>query len=174
VNAQQNAFLKMAVPLAQAAQKKWGVPASVTITQAILESSNAAGWGQSQLAREANNFFGIKAEHLNDPETYIELPTTEFVHGEVEHIEAGFERYIDPQDSFDDHARLLATAKRYAPAMAERADSDTFACRLQTCGYSTSPTYAKQLIAIMRLYDLTQFDIPPEDPAAAQAQEAAA
>ncbi len=57
MNAQQNAFLKMAVPGAQAAQKKWGVPASVTIAQAILES----GWGASSLAKQANNFFGIKA-----------------------------------------------------------------------------------------------------------------
>lgn len=172
VNSLQSAFLKLTVPPAQAAQRKWEVPASVTLTQAILESSNKDGWGQSQLAREDNNFFGIKAEHLNDPETYVELPTTEYVGGELEHVEAPFEKYADLAESFDDHARLLATARRYQPAMAVRGNPEAFAQALQACGYSTAPTYGSRLVAIMRLYDLGQYDIPPDAPA--QAKEAAA
>ncbi len=105
MNAQQHAFLKLVVPPAQAAQKKWGVPASVTLAQAIFESSNHDGWGQSQLAREYENYFGIKAEHLADPNTYVELLTDEYVNNRPEDVEAKFERYPSIADSFDDHGR---------------------------------------------------------------------
>lgn len=174
MNSLQAAFLRVTVPPAQAAQRKWEVPASVTLTQAILESSNSEGWGQSQLAREYNNYFGIKAEHLSDPETYVDMPTAEFVRGELEHVEAPFERYDSLAGSFDDHARLLATARRYQPAMAARSDPGAFAAALQKCGYSTAPTYGSRLVAIMRLYDLQQYDIPPDGTAAAAAKEVAA
>lgn len=176
MNAQQNEFLKMAVPLAQAAQRKYGVPASVTIAQAILESSNDLGWGQSQLAREANNFFGIKAAHLSAPDSYVTFSTHEFVHGSLESVQAEFARYDTPAESFDAHARLLAFAPRYKPAMAKRDDPAAFALALQQCGYSTNPRYASGLLALVRAYDLEQYDVPPEDPAAAAAlsKEAAA
>jgi flagellum-specific peptidoglycan hydrolase FlgJ len=168
MNAQQNAFLKIVIPAAQAAQRKWDVPTSVSVAQAIFESSNQQGWGQSQLAREYNNFFGVKAENLKDPETYIELPTHEFVHGVEVTEEQPFQRYSAVADSFDDHGRLLATAKRYAPAMAVRKDPIAFATQLQHCGYSTAPTYASKLWRAIQDYDLTQYDIQPDGPAAAQ------
>ena len=164
----QNAFLKMVVPPAQAAMRKWGVPASVTISQAILESSNKLGWGQSELAREANNYFGIKAVHNASPESYIELPTHEVLHNHIQLIDAEFARYPDLAGSFDAHARLLATAQRYKPAMAATHTAVAFALQLERCGYSTSPTYAASLWQLMRLYDLEQYDAPPQDPAAAQ------
>lgn len=169
MNAQENAYLALTVPLAQASAKKWGVPASVTEAQSILESSNKLGWGQSELARADNNYFGIKAEHLGDPETYVEFRTLEFENGKPITIVAKFERYFEPAESFDDHARLLATAKRYAPAMAVRRDPVAFAHQLQLCGYSSSPTYASSLLKAIQLYDLTQYDIEPDGPAAAQA-----
>lgn len=170
MNAQQNAFLKLVVPPAQAAQKKWGVLASISVAQSIFESSDPAlGWGQSQLAREYNNYFGIKAEHLDNPETYVEFKTPEFIDGKPATIVAKFERYFDLGESFDDHGRLLATAKRYAPAMALRSDPVAFAQQLQRCGYSTSPTYAAGISKAIELYDLTQYDIEPDGPAAAQA-----
>lgn len=165
MNAQQNRFLQTVVPAAQAAQRKWGVPASITIAQAILESSNNLGWGQSQLAREYNNYFGIKAAHNAAPNTYVELPTHEYVNGAEVTEEAEFVRYADPGQSFEAHARLLVLASRYRPAMAVRNDPAAFACQLQACGYSTSPTYASGLCRLIRIYDLTQYDVPPDDPA---------
>jgi flagellum-specific peptidoglycan hydrolase FlgJ len=167
VNGLQNAFLKLVVPPAQAAQRKWGIPASVTIAQSIQESSNELGWGQSQLARAYNNYFGIKAEHLAKPGTYVELPTKEYVHGKIQVEEADFARYEDVNGSFEAHAKLLAIAQRYRPAMAATNDPEAFARQLQRCGYSTNPTYASGLSHLMSLYDLKQYDVPPE-PAAAQ------
>ena len=165
VNAQQSAFLRLAVPAAQAAQRKYDVPTSVTVAQAIIESSNALGWGRSQLATEANNFFGIKATDVRDPENYIELPTHEYLHNHMELVEAKFARYQDPAESFEAHARLLAIAHRYMPAMACCHDPETFCIKLQQCGYSTNPSYAVTLAKLIHDYDLTQYDVPPDNPA---------
>jgi flagellum-specific peptidoglycan hydrolase FlgJ len=168
VNGNQNEFLRMVVPAAQAAQRRYGVPASVTIAQAILESSNALGWGQSQLATEANNFFGIKATDHKNPEHYIELKTHEYLNNHIELVDAQFARYEDPAESFDAHARLLAVAKRYEPCMFAAADPELFCMRLQQCGYSTNPSYGVTLFKLIKEYDLTQYDITPDDPARAQ------
>jgi flagellum-specific peptidoglycan hydrolase FlgJ len=173
VNAQQNAFLQAIVSAAQATQRRWGVPASVTIAQAILESSSSLGWGKSQLATLANNFFGIKALHAANPDTYVEFDTREFVNGLPQIVKAKFERYGSMLESFDDHGRLLATAPRYASAMAVREDPESFCIQLQHCGYSTSSSYAVTLLKLIHEYDLTQYDVPPPNPAAEAAVEAA-
>lgn len=172
MNAEQNAFLQSVIPGAQAAQRKWGVPASVSVAQSILESSNQQGWGKSRLATVANNYFGIKAVHHTDPDTYIEVKTREYDHGRVETVMADFARYADLSASFDAHAQLLASASRYRPAMAVCHDPEAMCIELQKCGYSTNPSYAVTLAKIIHDYDLTQYDVPPEDPA--RAQEAAA
>jgi len=158
VNQNQSQFLAKVVPAALATEKQFGVPASVTIAQAIFESSNALGWGQSTLAIKANNYFGMKALQHTDPETYIELPTHEY-HNGVEDVElADFARYSSVLESFQAHARLLATATRYAPAMAVKSDAAAFARALQQCGYSTNPAYAVGLLKAVADYDLTQYD----------------
>lgn len=143
------------IPAAQSAMKSSGVPASITIAQWELEST----WGTSQLAVKALNFFGIKAEHLNDPNTYMEFPTFEYENGKKVLIEADFEKYPDLVSSFADHARLLSQASRYAPAMAVRSNACAFGYELQKCGYSTSPTYGKSLCQIVTGSNLTQYDV---------------
>jgi flagellum-specific peptidoglycan hydrolase FlgJ len=163
VTSEQNEFLqKIAVP-AIAAMRKTGVPASVTMAQAILES----GWGKTRLTLEANNYFGIKDTDFC--EGYVEFATTEYVHGIPRHVMACFEKYPTIEKSFEHHALLLSKAKRYAPAMAVTADPDKFAHALQACGYSTNPDYGDLLMKFVRLYNLTQYDIqPPEHPAGAK------
>lgn len=161
-------FFRNTVPAAQAAQRRWKVPASITLAQAVLES----GWGKSALARIANNFFGIKAASRAGADTYAEFRTAEFVDGRRVEEMAKFARYPSPAASFDAHAVLLATLTRYKPAMEVCADVDRFAAELQRCGYSTNPNYAASLMQLIRQYDLTQYDIQPEPPA--QAQEVAA
>lgn len=158
----QLARLKTVVPAAQAAFHKWNVPASVTLAQWITESS----WGTSQLAVKAKNFFGVKASHLNAPETYEQFPTWEYESGKRVLVEALFEKYATEEDSFEAHASLLATCARYRMAMASAEHPLAFAVGLQRAGYSTSPTYASSLITLMRDYNLTQYDPPPVAPAA--------
>lgn len=168
VNALQRTFLDTIAPWAQAAQRKWAVPASVTMAQAILESSNEKGWGQSDLARECNNFFGIKAAHSAAPNTYKTFSTHEYVGGELVTVPAEFARYDSPAESFEAHARLLARARRYWPAMRVRTSPEAFAEELQLCGYSTNPNYGRSLATLIRLYDLTKYDVRPDGPAAVQ------
>lgn len=176
MTAVEGEFLKMAVPAAQYCARTYGVPASITLAQAILES----GWGKSRLAQECNNFFGIKASHNADPGTYQDFGTAEYEHGERVEIEAPFAKYSSTTMGFAAHARLLALSPRYRPAMAVRHDAAEFAQKLQDCGYSTNrpplasrpPYYADELMQLVREFDLTQYDPEPEPPA--QNQEVAA
>jgi flagellum-specific peptidoglycan hydrolase FlgJ len=152
-------FFKQTVLAAIGSMTATGVPASITLAQAILESS----WGQSGLAVKANNYFGIKAVQGED---YMEFPTHEFVHGIEESVLADFARYATVADSFTAHGRLLSTLPRYAPAMALRHSPEGFATMLQSCGYSTSSTYAASLMQLVREFNLTQYDIEPPHPTA--------
>jgi flagellum-specific peptidoglycan hydrolase FlgJ len=170
VNNAQNDFLKLVVPAAQSAMRKFGVPASITAAQAILES----GWGMSALARQCYNFFGIKAVASAQPGSYQEFQTAEFVQGRRVAELARFARYPDPASGFEAHALLLATAVRYRPFMAACQARDLgWACReLYVCGYSTNPSYPKLLGELREEFDLEQYDIWPTPPA--QAAEAVA
>lgn len=166
--AAEMAALKAVVPAAQGAQRKYGVPAAVTLAQWIFESSSPTkGWGQSQLSLIAKNYFGIKCRQTAVPASYIEFPTPEYENGERQIVEALFEKYPDEASSFEAHARLLAMSGRYHFAMLHTASSDDFAACLQTAGYSTNPRYAAELQQAMRDYDLYQYNVPPTDSAAA-------
>jgi flagellum-specific peptidoglycan hydrolase FlgJ len=148
--AAQQAFIQEVAPAAIAAQREYGVPAAVTIAQAIDES----GWGQSQLAAEDHNLFGIKG---SGPAGSVMLPTQEFENGEWVTIDAPFRAYNSVAQSISDHSLLLATGSPYKQAMADRADPDVFANDL-TGVYATDPNYGASLISIMRLYNLYRFD----------------
>jgi flagellar protein FlgJ len=160
--------LKAVVPAAQAAEAQYGVPASVTLAQWVLESA----WGQSKLATQANNCFGVKAEHLNVPGSYAEFPTMEYMFGVKKLVLAGFEKYANAEASFEDHAKLLHDAPRYVPAMKAAKSPQAFALMLQKCGYSTNPNYGTALIELMREHDLYQYDNPLPQPPAAEKEAA--
>lgn len=152
MNAEQMLFLRGVVPAAQDSQRETGVPASVTIAQAILES----GWGKSSLAVKACNYFGVKATKL-DP--YIELPTTEFVNGVRVPVSAAFRAYESAAESFTAHGSMLSRSLRYAPCMAVKDDPLKFCDELEACGYSTNPQYAETLRKLITEFDLTQYDV---------------
>jgi flagellum-specific peptidoglycan hydrolase FlgJ len=146
----QQAFISEVAPGALAAQREYGVPAAVTIAQAIDES----GWGQSQLALQDKNLFGIKG---TGPAGTVLLPTQEFEGGEWVTVNAPFRVYSTVAQSITDHTLLLATSSSYKPAMADRLSPDTFANDL-TGVYATDPSYGSTLIGLMRSYNLYRFD----------------
>ena len=148
----QQAFINLVAPGAEAAQQRWGVPAAVTIAQAIDESA----WGNSQLAADYHNLFGIKGD---GPAGSVDLPTSEFYNGRWVNIEAPFRVYHNVAESVADHAELLATSGYYQRAMADRTVPDAFANDL-TGVYATDPDYGSTIIAIMKLYNLYRFDSP--------------
>ena len=133
-----------------AAQSRYGIPAAVTIAQAIDES----GWGQSALAIRDNNLFGIKG---SGPAGSDVLPTREFQNGQWVTTSAAFRVYHNVAQSIADHTELLATGPSYQQAMADRHLPDAFATDL-TGVYATDPQYGSNLIAIMRLYNLYRYD----------------
>jgi flagellum-specific peptidoglycan hydrolase FlgJ len=149
----QQAFISLVAPGAVAAQQRYGVPASVTIAQAIEESA----WGQSGLAARYHNLFGIKGA---GPSGSVTLPTQEYEDGGWVTVDAQFAVYRNTAESIAGHAELLATSGYYARAMADRAYPDAFANDL-TGVYATDPDYGANLIALMKLYNLYQYDTPP-------------
>jgi flagellar protein FlgJ len=66
--------------------------------------------------------------------------------------------YSTVTDSFTDHGQALSTMDRYRTAMQYTGSPDRFAEELQRAGYATSPSYAQDLIMLMRNYNLYQYD----------------
>ena len=149
----QQTFINEVAPGALAAQRQYGIPAAVTIAQAIDES----GWGQSQLAAQDNNLFGIKG---TGPAGSVMRATEEFQGGQTVTVNAPFRVYSNVAQSITDHSLLLATGSSYKQAMADRRSPDAFANDL-TGVYATDPTYGASLITIMRQYNLYRFDAGP-------------
>ena len=146
----QQAFIAEVAPGALAAQHQYGIPAAVTIAQAIDES----GWGQSMLAAQDHNLFGIKG---TGPAGSVERPTQEYENGQPVTVNAPFRVYSDVAQSITDHSLLLATGSAYQQAMADRRSPDAFANDL-TGVYATDPNYGANLITIMRQFNLYRFD----------------
>lgn len=145
------AFIAAIAPAAQACAKHTGVPASVTVAQAALESS----WGRRA---PGMNLFGIKADaSWRGPVT--SQVTHEVVNGETVTITARFRAYSTWQGSIDDHAAFLTGNPRYRPAFAFK-DGPSFARAIAKAGYATDPLYADKLIAIMSTRGLGALDHP--------------
>jgi flagellum-specific peptidoglycan hydrolase FlgJ len=145
-------FIHAYAQKAMASQNATGVPAAVTMAQAILES----GWGKSQLTSVDNNFFGVKcatqSPNANGCRVYN---TTECNSaGVCLGTPASFRTYPSATESFTDHGLLLKNAPRYATAMSVRGDANAFATEIWRAGYATDPTYPTKLINIMDKYHL--------------------
>jgi len=121
-----------------------GVPASITLAQALLESDN----GNSPLARGANNHFGIKCAEWQGPAFYQD----------DDKRDECFRKYNTVLESFDDHSAFLKGRTRYASLFQlDRTDYEGWAKGLKKAGYATNPQYAHLLIKIIeenKLYEL--------------------
>ena len=153
----QQTFINAVAPGAMATQRRYGVPAAVTIAQAIDES----GWGQSMLATNDHNLFGIKG---TGPAGSDVQPTEEYENGQWITTNAPFRVYNNFAQSIEDHGELLATSGYYTQAMANRSNPDAFANDL-TGVYATNPEYGADLINLMQQYNLYRYDAAPPSPA---------
>nr|AAK13250.1 N-acetyl muramidase [Leuconostoc citreum] len=155
---QQNiAWINQLAPYARLMQEKYGVIASISIAQAILESD----WHTSTLSPQYNNLFGIKADA---GQKSVVLPTQEFQNGEWVTIQGRFAAYDSWQESMKAHAELLYhgtswNAAQYQHVLAAK-DYQAAANALTKDGYATDPTYAEKLIAIIQTWHLSRFDVP--------------
>ena len=146
-------FIAAATAAAQAASAASGFPPGVTVAQAALESA----WGQSELARRAHNYFGIKA-HGELP--WIEMPTTEVRGGAAVKERAYFARYESIEACFEDRDRLLARLAVCAEARAAARDPEAF-IRALAKHWATDPRYAEKLLAIYRQHGFDRLDERP-------------
>jgi flagellum-specific peptidoglycan hydrolase FlgJ len=146
-----NAFIDRIAGDAIKSQRETGVPASVTMAQAILES----GWGKSGLSTQANNFFGIKGK---GPAGSVTMRTREVFNGQSTHINAPFRKYNSPAESFADHGKFFTQNKRYATAMKNTDNAHRFAQEIARAGYATDPKYASMLSGLINKHGLERFD----------------
>lgn len=126
-------------------QQAYGIPASITLAQGLLESAA----GQSTLATRGNNHFGIKCHREWEGDTLLRSDDAP---------NECFRAYRNVSESFHDHSRFLSR-KRYSPLFKlEVTDYAAWARGLRECGYATDPNYASRLITIIERYALYLFD----------------
>ncbi|MDB3887339.1 glucosaminidase domain-containing protein [bacterium] len=133
-----------------------GVPASITLSQGILES----GDGNSPLAMYGNNHFGIKC-HAGWKGKTMRI--------DDDKRDECFRKYNDVYESFKDHSEFLSTRGRYSSLFELKiTDYKAWAKGLKKAGYATNPQYANLLIKIIEDHDLHKFDsygkMPPKKP----------
>ena len=122
------------------------IPASITLAQGILES----GAGNSTLAREAKNHFGIKCHKGWTGDTYTM---------DDDEKDECFRKYNNVEESFVDYSLFLTSRGRYSALFdLDITDYEGWAKGLKAAGYATNPKYAQLLIDRIELYDLTKYD----------------
>ncbi len=125
---------------------QFGIPASIILAQAILES----GAGRGDLAQTANNHFGIKCHKDWTGET---------VNHNDDSPDECFRKYQNPAESFKDHAAFLTNRSRYSELfLLPKGDYQSWATGLKTAGYATDPKYPEKLISYIERYNLHQYD----------------
>ncbi|MCF1450713.1 glucosaminidase domain-containing protein [Agrobacterium vitis] len=134
---------------AQASERVWGVPASVSLAQFILESARG-----KRMPPGSNNPFGIKARPGEDS---VLAMTREYRNGRMVTEQARFRKFSSIDEAFSRHGQLLATSHYYVKAMAVRHDPEAF-CHALTGVYATDPKYGGSLVKLIRDYQLTQYD----------------
>jgi flagellum-specific peptidoglycan hydrolase FlgJ len=124
-----------------------GVPASIKLGQGILESN----FGNSVLAKESNNHFGVKCgRNWNGEKIYKkdDLPKD------------CFRKYMSPLQSYVDHSNFLVSGDRYNFLFElNPLDYKSWAKGLKKAGYATNPKYAESLIRVIEKYNLNQYSL---------------
>jgi len=132
--------------IAQFEMKAYGIPASITLAQGILES----GYGMGALTLKTNNHFGIKCHNSWDGE---------FENHDDDEKGECFRKYNHPMYSFRDHSIFLSSRARYASLFELRRDDyKGWAKGLKKAGYATDNRYPQKLISFIDRYQLYKYD----------------
>lgn len=140
-------YIQQYKTIAISEMQKYGIPASIKLAQGLLES----GMGQSRLAKEANNHFGIKCHQG-------------WTGGTIKHtddaVDECFRVYSDPNQSYRDHSQFLVHRPRYGNLFKLKTnDYKGWARGLKAAGYATNPKYALMLIDVVERHQLYIFDM---------------
>lgn len=147
----EDQYVQKFAPYAVEEMEKYKIPASITLAQGLLET----GGGQSRLAQEGKNHFGIKCKEDWTGKT---MKHTDDAPNEC------FRVYEDPKQSYEDHSVFLATRKYYTKLFdLNPKDYKAWAHGLKKAGYATNPRYAYILIDKIEKYKLYEFDNTTKD-----------
>lgn len=142
----EDQYIQKFAPYAVEEMEKYKIPASITLAQGLLETAG----GQSRLALEGKNHFGIKCKEEWTGKT---MKHTDDAPNEC------FRVYEDPRQSYEDHSIFLATRKYYTGLFKlDPKDYKAWAHGLKKAGYATNPRYAYILIDKIEKYRLYEFD----------------
>ncbi len=140
------AYIKKYRKIAIKEMRRYGVPASITLAQGILES----GSGNSRLAKKGRNHFGIKCTSDWHGRTIRE---------DDDKKDECFRKYRKAKHSYRDHSEFIATKKRYEFLFElDKRDYKAWAAGLKKAGYATNPNYPSLLINLIEKYDLEKYD----------------
>ena len=132
---------------------QFGIPASITLAQGILESGN----GNSYLATYANNHFGIKCHSWEGDKAYRD----------DDKKNECFRKYLSPTESYNDHSKFLTNGSRYNFLFDYKVtDYKAWAKGLKKAGYATNPKYPELLIRLIednQLYNYDREVIPQQE-----------
>jgi len=143
------AYIRRFEKVALAEKKKFGIPASVKMAQALLESDA----GQSPLARQTNNHFGMKCFSRSCSKDHC-------VNFGDDHHKDFFRRFNTPWESWRAHSLLIANGK-YKSLLQYGDDYRKWAKGLSRLGYATDPRYPQKLINTIETYQLHWLDKRP-------------
>lgn len=139
-------YIKEFSDIAMEEMLQYGIPASITLAQGILES----GAGVGELTLKANNHFGIKCHTGWQGDTVY--------HDDDERGEC-FRKYNDPKYSYRDHSLFLTQRSRYQDLFKLKKDDYVgWSKGLKKAGYATDPKYPDKLIGIIERYNLHEYD----------------
>jgi len=147
-NSQQYIYVKRFAEVARSEMEQFGIPASITLAQGLLESSA----GKSPLAKQANNHFGIKCFSKKCKKGHCKNFSDD-------HHKDFFRTYPSAWESFRAHS-LFLQKNRYKHLLdLEKTDYRNWAVGLKKAGYATDPNYAKKLIRLIESLDLGKYDV---------------
>ena len=140
------AYIQKYCNIAMREMNDYGIPASITLAQGILESAA----GTSRLAVQANNHFGIKCHN--------DWSGEKIYHDDDKRNEC-FRKYERAEESFIDHSQFLKDRPRYSFLFElDKTDYKAWAKGLKQAGYATDPNYPNRLITLIEKYELYKYD----------------
>lgn len=145
-------FIDKMAPVAQEIVPQYGLWTSVFLAQAALES----GWGKSWLAQNANNYFGRKCGYS----PCVESLTSEFRNGQWVREKHYFQAYGTINEAIHDYAqKFFRKWPDGTPVYNMDASTPETFIRSIAPRYATDPNYAAKVLAIIREWDLTKYDL---------------
>ena len=151
---EKEAYVDKWTEIARIESQRTGIPASIILGQAILETS----YGKSRLSTEAKNHFGIKCKKNWEGKVFYTKDDDKDEHGNL--IDSCFRAYNNDYDSFIDHSHFMMRSPCYRFLLDyKKSEYHKWAKGIASCGYATDPRYDWKLINLIEKHQLWHLDV---------------